>query len=520
MIDEISERISDYCTKLKIDRKTISKYRIAAEESLSLWMDKFGENVEVELEFGKKFFSKFIKLKIKGSRYNPYDNKETENYGTAANDILLRVGLIPEFNYQNDTNVLVFNLKRKPMNQIIVLVGIILVSVLVGFCGKLILDDNIIVSLSNNLIKPVEDTFFNVLSSIAGPMIFLSVAWGIYGIGDVYTFGKIGKRLMLEFVKTIFVFVAIGALFYPLLGPAVSKVSAGSSQFSNIFNMFLSIFPSNIFSPFVEGNTLQIIFLAFIIGLSLIFLGQRTSAVARAVEQINHIINFLMEFVSKLVPFFVFVVLVNIIWSGTISAFKEVWRFTVIFLVAAIILGILFLLYVCLKNKQKPWEMFKAVLPSYLIAISTASSSATFDTNMKICNSKFGINKELSSFGIPFGMVIFKPVTALYYLLICFYFASVYSVPVSVSWIITAIVITVISAIATPPIPGGAAATYTILFTQLGINSKAIVMAIAVDMIFDFLTTSGNMFLLLLKMFNVSGKMGMRKSSVKYKNEL
>ena len=58
--------------------------------------------------------------------------------------------------------------------------------------------------------------------------------------------------------------------------------------------MILDIFPGNVFSPFVEGNTLQIIFLAFVIGLSMIFLGQRTSSVARAVEQINHIIAFLM----------------------------------------------------------------------------------------------------------------------------------------------------------------------------------------------------------------------------------
>ena len=72
--------------------------------------------------------------------------------------------------------------------------------------------------------------------------------------------------------------------------------------------MILNIFPANILSPFVEGNTLQIIFLAFVIGLSMIFLGQRTSAVAKAVEQINYIITFLMGTISTFVPYFVFIV--------------------------------------------------------------------------------------------------------------------------------------------------------------------------------------------------------------------
>ncbi|MBQ0110484.1 MAG: cation:dicarboxylase symporter family transporter, partial [Oscillospiraceae bacterium] len=337
-VDEISKRIVEYCAEKKIDSKSTAKYRLAAEESLSVWLDKFGNNTEVELEFGRRLFRGFIRLKIKGERINPYDNRETaENYGTAANDILIRVGLIPEFNYRFGTNSLTFNLKKPPKNQIFVLLGIIILSLLVGFGGQAVLGDGITASISQNLITPVEDTFFGILSAIAGPMIFLSVAWGVYGIGDVYTLGKIGKKLMLAFVSTIFVFVFIGTLFYPLLGPSLSKTSAGASQFSNIFKMFLSVFPSNIFSPFIEGNTLQIIFLAFIIGLSMIFLGQRTTSVARAVEQINHIITFLMEFVSKLVPYFVFIVLVNIIWTGTLGAFEHVIKFTAVFLIASVI---------------------------------------------------------------------------------------------------------------------------------------------------------------------------------------
>jgi len=323
--------------------------------------------------------------------------------------------------------------------------------------------------------------------------------------------------MMKAYVKTIFIFVGVGALFYPLLGPALSASSMGANQFSNIFRMFLSIFPSNIFSPFIEGNTLQIIFLAFIIGLSLIFLGQRTSSVARAVEQINHIINFLMELVSRLVPFFVFIVLVNLIWTDALVAFKEVWKFSLVFLAAAFFCHVSFLILVSLRHKQNPFVMLKTVLPSYLIAISTASSSATFESNMKICNQKFGINKELSSFGVPFGMVTFKPTTALYYLLICFYFASANGVSVSLSWIVTAIVIAAVSAIATPPIPGGAAATYIILFTQLGIDARALTLVLAVDMVFDFFLTSGDMVSLLLQMFHLSGKMGMRETKVKLK---
>lgn len=39
----------------------------------------------------------------------------------------------------------------------------------------------------------------NLLLAFAGPMIFLAVCSGIYGVGDVVLFGKIGKKLIKRF---------------------------------------------------------------------------------------------------------------------------------------------------------------------------------------------------------------------------------------------------------------------------------------------------------------------------------
>ncbi len=515
-IDLISQEIEEVCSSHKMDSKTTARYRLSIEESLGKWLnDKDGDITKVKFETGRKFFRSYFKISSFGKQNNPYTSKENDElFGTTGNSLLVNIGLVPEYAYKNNENSLTFNLQRKQKNQILVLLLIIVSSVIFGLSLSSIFPGNVIAAFSENIITPVEDAFFRILSSLAGPMIFLSVVWGVYGIGDVYTLGKIGKKLMTDFIKVIFCFVIFGCIFYGMLGPKLSESSASGSQFSKILEMILGVFPSNIISPFVDGNTLQIIFLAFIIGLSMIFLGQRTSSVAKAIEQINHIINFLMEFISKLVPYFVFIVLVNLIWSNGISTFKSVWKFALTYVFIAFFAHILFLLYVSFTTKQNPLFLIKAVFPSYLIALSTASSSATFESNISICSNKFKINKELSSFGIPFGMVIFKPSTAIYYLLICFYFASTYSVNVSVSWIVTALIVTAVSAIATPPIPGGAAATYTILFLQLGIPSSALTLVLAIDMIFDFLLTSGDMYMLLLELYRVSEKTGMHKRNV------
>ncbi len=517
-IDRIAAEIETMCAGYKMDRTSAIRYRISVEESLDIWMNRLGTGCTVYLEERKKLFKTYIEISAEGSRVNPYQLESLEFNGESRESMLLRIGLIPAYYYRNNINVLAFSMKKKAVNPLVMLLAVILTAIAVGFAGKYLVPAGIITSLSENVIGPIEDTFFGVLSCIAGPMIFLSVAWGIYGIGDVYTLGSIGKKLLLFFLKVVFLFTLAGTVFYPLLGPAITSGEVHQSQFGKIFQMLLDIFPHNIVSPFMEGNTLQIILLAFLIGLSMIFLGQRTDIVAVAVEQINLIINFLMDFISKLVPFFVFIVLVQIIWSDSFSVLTQVWKFAIVFLIAAVLFMAVNFAYVCMKNKITFMYMIKACLPSFMIAITTASSSASFESVMSTCQKKLGITNSLSSFGVPFGMVIFKPFTAMYYLLFCFYFASVYHVQVSFGWIVIAIIIAAISAVATPPIPGGAAATYTLLFLQLGIPSEALAVALAVDMIFDFILTSSDMTALQLELFHISGKVNMRKSLQKPAN--
>ena len=514
-IDAVSEKIESVCSEFQMDSRTVMRYRLSIEECLLSWLDLFGEGPRVDFEVGKRMGRRFIRVSVEGTQYNPYE-QQSEDFGQGGRELLMNIGLIPGYSYLGGKNQLTFTIEKKTGNQILSLFGVIFAGVLVGLLGKL-LPAELLARLTDNLITPIEDTFFNILSCIAGPMIFLSVAWGVYGIGDIYTLGRVGKKLMLNFFGVVFLFGALGLLAYPALGPALTSASTQTSQFGKILQMILNIFPSDVFSPFINNNTLQIIFIAFIIGLSMIFLGQRTSSIARAIEQINNIITFLMTFVSKLVPYFVFIVIVQMIWSDTLREFSSVWYFSLIFMGAYLAIHILFTVYVAIRHGDSPFRLFKKCLPSYLIAVTTASSSATFESNMRISQEKMGVSNAFSSFGIPFGMVLFKPSTALYYLLFCFYLSNVYggSVQVSLSWIIVALLITAVSAIATPPIPGGAAATYTILFSQLGIPAGALAIAIAVDMIFDFILTSGDMYALLLEIYHVSFKVGMRQPEKK-----
>ncbi len=128
---------------------------------------------------------------------------------------------------------------------------------------------------------------------------------------------------------------------------------------------------------------------------------------------------------------------------------------------------------------------------------------------MSTCEKKLGVESSLCSFGIPLGMVMHRPIAAIYNLLLVFYFASRYGVACSATWIILAAVVSAVVAVATPPIPGGGAVAYAILFAQMGIPAEAMAVALTIDMLTDFAITAFEMFTIPFSLIHTAGRLGM-----------
>lgn len=511
-IDDISDIAQSFFAEINTEKKNIVRYRIAIEELLIQWLEKSG-GVPVTIKTLKRFFRYSFVIEIDGEAYDPFKN-DLEEIGSYSTSLLKTIGVSPEYSRENSTNRFTFRVRKKRKNPIISLLTAVTLAVVIGLLGMLLPTSARTFAL-DGIISPVHDAFLNLLGCAAGPMMFLSVAWGIYGIGDTTTLSKIGKRMILNYILTLFVIViAAAALLVPVFNLNFSGASQGSEGFDSVFRLLLGAIPANIISPFVDGNTLQIIYLAFIIGIALLFLGKQTSAVAKAVEQINYIVQFLMEFISKLVPFFIFIVVLSFIWSDTLSVLKNVGKVIVVHIAATIIVAAVMILITGLRRKVSPILLVKKGLPTFLIALTTASSAASFGTNMNACEKKYGIDRTVTSFGIPLGMVMFKPIAAINYLVFALFFAEMYGVECSVGWIVLCVVVVTILSVATPPIPGGAMTAYTLIFLQLGIPVEALSIALAIDMIVDFIDTGFDQFLLPFALISQADRIGRLDSDV------
>ena len=101
-----------------------------------------------------------------------------------------------------------------------------------------------------------------------------------------------------------------------------------------------------------------------------------------------------------------------------------------------------------------------------------------------------GVKKRFVDFGQPTGSVIFMPSTAIGFVVCAIYMAYYYEMKISLSWIIISVFVCSFVAIATPPVPGGAIAAYSLIFTQLNIPAAGVAIMISLDVILDFISTA------------------------------
>ena len=505
-IDEAAELIFkdviDFCG----DKKEANKARLMVEEILLGYQAEFGEECEFKLISRKRLARHQIVVSVNGVRFNPLDNDSDEN--EVFQTMLGAFGTAPFWSYQGGQNTITyFTKKERRRSTLTSLAFAIGLGLLAGF-GCTLLPDAMRDVIALNIVGPLFDAFMNVISCIAGPLIFMSIAWGIYCIGDVTTVEFIGKKMIGRFLLMSFSLVLISML---LVLPFFNVVTGGSGNLdlSTLYQMILDIIPNNIITPFAEGNTLQIIYLAICFGLGVLILGKKASAITEFTQQLNYLVQLIMDFISGLISAFVFMSLFSFIVGGTFFKLAGITKLIPVMLIGCIFPMVFYVIYVCVTKRVSPIILIHKQLPSFLIALTTASSSAAFSANITCCTKKLGIDRKIANFGVPLGQVIFAIGTAMSFVSIGLCMADIFAIDITPKWLSTMFIMAFVLGIATPPIPGGSMACFTIFAGQLGLPNEAVSICVAISVITDFVATAVNLFCLQLELTELGGRIGL-----------
>lgn len=379
---EVAEK---YLKKRGCESKELLRIKLSIEEVLICYQQRLGEEAAFTLNTGAGFGRSKIRLTIPGAEADPFTNAGAfYDEDLFIRNVLNQMGKLPRRYYRRGRNEIIFTADKKKVPEWMKLVIAIAAAVLFGFIVR-VLPEALRILLRDGIIAPLINTFLGFLNAVAGPMIFLSVVWGIFSIGDTATFSEAGKLLSKKtglFLVSMIPVVAIVSM--PFFHLNFGEGKAGS-DFTSLYQMVLDIIPSNLFTLFSRGNTLQILFVAVIMGITMLLVGKNTQTIADLTEQLGFIVNSIMNVVSSLVPLFVFGSLFVIVVSSDFDKLAAGAKFFPATAVGCALLLILHTVVVYVRCKITPVKLWKNSLSTFLIAITTASSSAAFTDNLQTC---------------------------------------------------------------------------------------------------------------------------------------
>ena len=460
-IDLTCEDVGAFLTSVGVEKREALRIKLTLEEILLDYQAKFGKEATFKVRCVKRLLTIKVELIVAGRVYNPLEKDEEEN---AINGILAGIGLAPSYGYRNGKNHIIFIPKKKPLSSTVKMGVAIGLAIIAGILLNL-LPEGIRVGANEYVLTPVTDAFMGLVSAVSVPLIFLSILGSICSMGNMETLGKIGSKT----IKVILLYMTVISVFMTVLGSLFFHVQwggGGTSGFSQVLNLIYNIIPSNLFEPFVTGNTLQLIFISIIVGLAMLVLSSRVSSVFKLVEQFGAIAQTIMSGLSSMLPILIFVLFTGMISGGEFGMLLESWKIIAVFLLLITIYFVLTVLYIALRKKVSPTLLLKKTWKTLVIALTTASSAAAFQRNIRDANKKLGIDKRLAEFGTSLGQVLFSPTDVAILLAMELGFAEMYGIAITPQFLIIALITNLLLSFSIPPVPGGSVMGYTIASTH------------------------------------------------------
>ena len=486
-VDPISEIVNDWMTECKADKRQVVRTRLAIEELLLNLISHYDEEVTLTVQTGKRFGKRVLKIIYPGDSYNPYDT--SEDFDNWTNHIMSYTDTIPVWNHNFGKNELSISLPGKGMRTEVRLVIAVVIAVLLGLTKYIILE-NIISELSSNYLDHIANIFTQLLNTFAVFLIFFSVLSGICALGNSGEFSRFGKAIILRYISFSVLGIAAGTAFLYLFFMLPFGEVQNNSQFKEVFDNILKIVPTDSLSPFINGNMLQIVFMAMLIGVVLISSGNRIPLVKKLIIEISDISIDLIQLICKLLPVYISLTLTLLFWKNGFSVFIKIWKPILAFTVFAYLYLLVILIGTGIKYKVSPLMLFLKMKRAFIIGLTTASSAACFSTVLEINDKQLGIAPEVSKFGIPIGNLISSATTGTSLCVLIYYLSELYNMKINWSWFILLWVLCTIFSMSLPPVSGGTLVCLGVLMATFGIPKEGLALAGTLAIILDFVDTS------------------------------
>ena len=354
--------------------------------------------------------------------------------------------------------------------------------------------------LIEGIFYTIGQVFIRLMQMLVVPLVFFSIADGCRNLGDTETLGKVGVRIVAFYICTTALAIFLSLMLARVINPGKGmNLSLGANEFEvdsgeefSISKTILNFVPTNPIGALANGEMIQIIIFAVIVGLLIASMEDRLITLGNVVTEMNDLMMGMTMWVMKLAPIGVFFLITRTFASLGYDVIISMLSYMATVLGGlAVQLILVYMVLLAAFTRVNPINFLKKFAPVMTFAFSTASSNATVPVNIKTLE-EMGVDRKISSFTIPLGATINMDGTAIMQGVAVVFIANAYNIDLTAADFATVILTATIASVGTAGIPSVGLITLSMVLQSVGLPVEGIAMIMGIDRILDMARSAVN----------------------------
>ncbi|MFJ3211061.1 MULTISPECIES: C4-dicarboxylate transporter DctA [Streptomyces] len=344
--------------------------------------------------------------------------------------------------------------------------------------------------------EPIGTTFVTAMKMLIGPIVFLTIIGGIAGVADLKKVGRTGVKALAYFQIGTIVALAAGLVainLFPLgegvhadageldtSGDAGQYIEKGEHQ--HWWEFLTSLVPHSFFGAFVEGDILQVIFLAVIFGIALKVVGKTGEPIIASVNRLTEVVFKVLSFVMKAAPLGAFGAMAFAIGKFGLSTLTSLGSLILLFYVTSIlfvvvVLGAVLAAYV----KLNIFQLLRYFKEELLLVLGTSTAEPALPGLMRKLQF-MGVDRPTVGLVVPTGYSFNLDGAAIYLSLATLYIAQATDTSLSVGQQLGLLAVMLLTSKGAAGVAGGGFIALTATLSTVGhVPAAGIMLVFGID---------------------------------------
>ncbi len=262
--------------------------------------------------------------------------------------------------------------------------------------------------------QPLGEGFIKLIRMMIGPIIFFTVVVGIASIGDMRKLGRVGVKALLYFEVVTSIALLIGLFVVNVIQPGAgmnvdaTKLSTKAIQAYadkghdlSTVNFIMNIIPKTFLGAFADGEVLQILLLAILVGLAMAALGQGKTLVAGC-DKCAHLMFGVIGLIMQAAPLGAFGAMAYTVGFYGLKTLIPLAKLMACVYITSISFVFIVLGTIAYFHGFSVWKFIKYIKEELLIVLGTSSSESVLPRIM-VKMEALGCAKSVVGLVIPSG---------------------------------------------------------------------------------------------------------------------